>query len=94
MNHPLPVMYLDFIQWDHNRQAALAAVSPALQQSLLRFNLLLLPFHTPLALPQSVQVLLVLQQLGLQLLALTAQPLSLPEAMLLPLLQQAFLFTL
>lgn len=62
-------------------------MSPALKQPLLGFDLLLLLLHAPLALLQSVQILLILLQLGFQLLALTAQPLRLPETLLLSLLQ-------
>ncbi|TNN40488.1 hypothetical protein EYF80_049346 [Liparis tanakae] len=79
---------------DGDGQAALAVVPPAQQQLLLGVDLLLLALHAPLALPQPLQVEPVLQQLGLQLLALAAQPLRLQEALLLPLLQHALLLAL
>lgn len=86
--------YLVYVQRYADRQAALAGVSTPLQLPLLGFDLLLLPLHAPLALPQAVQVLLVLLQLSLQLLSLAAQPLGLQEALLLPLLQHTLLLTL
>lgn len=86
--------HLVFTQRYCNRQAALAVMSPALQYPLLGFHPLLLHLHTPLALPQPVHILLILQQLGLQLLSLAAQTLSLQEAPLLSLLQQALMLAL
>lgn len=86
--------HLVFIQRDSNRQAALAVMSPALQYPLLGFHPLLLHLHTPLALPQPVHILLILQQLGLQLLSLAAQTFGLQEAALLSLLQQALMLAL
>lgn len=64
--------YLVSIHRYSHRQTALSGVSPCLEEPLLGFDLLFLPLNTPLALLQSVQVLFVLQQLGLQLLTLTA----------------------
>lgn len=55
------LLYLVFIQRYCNRQAALPVVSPALQYPLLGFHPLLLQLHTPLALLQSVHILLILQ---------------------------------
>lgn len=86
--------YLVSVQRDHDGQAALPVVPPALQEPLLGLHLLLLPLHAPLALPQSLQILLVLQQMPLQSFPLAAQPLGLQEALLLPLLQLALLLTL
>lgn len=69
-------------------------MSPALKESLLGFDLLLLSLHTPLSLFKSFQVLLVFKQLDLKLFPLTVQPLSLQEALLLPLPQLTLLLTL
>lgn len=86
--------HLVLIQRYRNRQAALAVMSPTLQYPLLGFHPLLLHLHTPLALPQPVHILPILQQLGLELLSLPAQAFGLQEAPLLPLLQQALVLAL
>lgn len=86
--------HLVSVQWNGDGQAALPVVPPALQEPLLGLDPLPLPLHAPLTLPEALQVLLILQHLGLQLLALAAQPLGLQEALLLPLLQHALLLAL
>lgn len=81
-------------QWDHDREAALTVVSPAVEQPLLALQPLPLPGHAPLTLPQPLQALLVLLQLAVQLLALATQPLRLQVALTLPLLQHTLLLPL
>lgn len=70
-------------------EAALPAVLPAAQQALLGPHPLSLPLHLALALPQPLQVLLVVLQLLVQLPAAPPQQLLLRLALPLALLQPA-----
>lgn len=72
-------------------RAVLRPVLPALQQLLLLIQALSFPLHAPLALPESLQVLLVFLELLVQLYTFTSQPLRCHLALPLPLFQHALL---
>lgn len=76
---------------EHGGKAPLATVSPVAQQALLDTHPLPLPLHQPLALPQPLQALLVVEELAVQLAPVPQQELLLGPALALPGPQPALL---